>query len=126
MKNNLLKIIFGLIIFLFGLSLAYFTASYLSKAQDFDRWLTLAIFSLVYIGIGVGVYSVFPISLGFLFGADVLLLNLLSMQYGDFPNAATVLILGIVLVVLYIFSWYRFKDDYSISNQGYTLSNSQA
>ena len=110
MKNNLLKLIFGLIIFLFGLSLAYFTTSYLDKEQGFDYWLSLAIFSFVYIAIGMWVYTVFPVSLGFLFGADILLLHLLGSQYSDFPTIAKVVLLCAILALLYLFAWYRFKD----------------
>jgi len=83
MKNQSLKIFFGLIIFLFSVALAYFTANYVSSSGYFDYWATLAIFGAAYVLIGIAVSMIFSISLGFLFAADVVILHLL----GGHPQA---------------------------------------
>ena len=49
MKNNTLKILFGMVIFLFSLALGYVTANYLSTNGIFDYWGTIAIFAGVYV-----------------------------------------------------------------------------
>src|SRR3989344_997171 len=107
------KIIFGIVIFMFSLALAYFTASYVNKEQLFDYWTTLLMFAVVYVAVGIAVYRVFPVSLGFLFSADVLILHLLFENFGTIPNVAKTLIIGLALVTLYGFAWMNMKDRVS-------------
>ena len=109
-KNALLRIIFGGIIFLFSLAFAYFTASYLAKTNALDYWFVLTISSIVYVVIGVIVSSVFPISLGFLFAADVLILHVLSQKIGVIPTVHKTALVGVVLLILYAFSWWKLED----------------
>jgi hypothetical protein len=101
MKNQTLKIFFGLIIFLFSVALAYFTANYVSTSGYFDYWATLAIFGAVYVLIGVAVSMIFSISLGFLFAADVVILHLLFQYYGQWADTLKLILIGGILVILY-------------------------
>ena len=109
LKDSLIKIIFGIIIFIFGLALAYFSASYLER-QGIDQWLVLSIFAIIYVILGLSVYTIFPISLGFLFSADILLINLLSDQYSGFSIASKAFIMGLMLVILYVLAWQKYRD----------------
>ncbi|HEX5429945.1 MAG TPA: hypothetical protein VFX17_02580 [Patescibacteria group bacterium] len=111
--KNSLKFIFGLIIFMFSLALAYFTASYLSKAYTIDYWGALLIFGVVYIVIGIIIYQVYAVSLGFLFAASVLVLHLLLENFGNIPSPAKTLIIGAVLVVLYLVAWEKLDETQS-------------
>lgn len=101
MKNQSLKIFFGVIIFLFSVALAYFTANYVSTNNYFDYWGTLAIFGAVYVLIGIGVSMIFSISLGFLFAADVVILHLLFQYYGQWADVLKLILIGGILVILY-------------------------
>ncbi|MBI2607249.1 MAG: hypothetical protein HYW51_00235 [Candidatus Doudnabacteria bacterium] len=105
------KVFFGLLIFMFSVALAYFSASYVRTEQIFNYWTTLILFSAVYIIVGIIVYQVFPISLGFLFSADVLILHLLLENFGDIASNTKTIIIGLVLVVLYLFAWMNMKDE---------------
>lgn len=113
MKNQLAKILFGTVIFLFSVALAYFTANYMSTNSIFDYWGTIALFSCVYVIIGIAIVMIFPISLGFLFAADVLILNLLVNYYGVWANVIKLTTIGGVLIVLYIASatWLNDKEE---------------
>jgi len=115
-KNVSLRIIFGVIIFLFSLVFGYFTSSYLGKNSIVDYWGALVIFAGLYVLIGVMVSQVFSISLGFLFSADILILNVLLKNFGDMANIVKVGILGLTLVVLYIVSWTKFSDKKQVTN----------
>lgn len=108
--HQFIKVILGIVIFLFGTALAYFTANYLDHQKIFDYWSTLAIFAGGYAAIGIVVASIFPISLGFLFGADTLLLNILYENYGKFPNIYKTILLGFILLVLYVTAYLKTKD----------------
>jgi hypothetical protein len=110
MKDNGIKILFGLIIFLFGVSLAYFGASYVRTNGIFDYWGTIAIFTGLYALIGILVSVVFPISLGFLFAADVLLIHLLAEYFGEWAGLLKFFIVGAILIVLYTTAWIKLKD----------------
>lgn len=110
MKNQLAKALFGLVIFLFSVALAYFTANYLSTNNLFDYWGTIAIFAGVYVVIGMAVSMIFSISLGFLFAADVLILNLLYKYYGNWADALKLLVIGIILIVLYVVAYVGLRD----------------
>ncbi len=110
MKNQGLKIVFGLVIFLFSLALAYFTANYLSSSNLFDYWGTIAIFAGAYVLIGILVASIYSISLGFLFSADVLIVHLLFQYYGQWADIIKVIIVGGILIVLYITSGISLMD----------------
>jgi hypothetical protein len=107
-KDATLKVIFGVMIFAFSLALSYFAASYFE--ESFDYWGVIMIFALVYIVVGVAVSSVLAISLGFLFSADILILNLLFENFGDFSDATKVAVIGIVLIVLYAVTWFKFGE----------------
>ncbi len=122
-KNTLLKVIFGGIIFLFALALAYAIASYFDR--DFyashymhsdSYWYTLMIAAGIYVAIGIAVSSVFPVSLGFLFSADVLILHVLGDQYGAIPQYAKLALVGSVLCMLYIFAWNKLRDVPSLGS----------
>ncbi len=111
MKHQGLKVVFGLIIFLFSGALAYFTANYLSDNHMFDYWGALAIFAGAYVLVGMLVSMVFSISLGFLFAADVLILNLLNQYYGEWANELKLTLIGVILVILYVSAAMRFKYE---------------
>ena len=144
MKNQGLKIAFGIIIFLFSVALAYFTAWYFQdnerKAvntpsiyeydayQNIDNrsdinsryygvsggfdvfWIVLLIFGGAYILIGIFVARIFPISLGFLFAADVTILHALNDQYRGLDSGVKALIVTVLLVGLYSFAAIKLKD----------------
>lgn len=110
-KSITLKIIFGVLIFAFSLALAYFTASYVDKNKIFDYWGTLLLFAAVYIIVGIVVSKIFPISLGFLFSADILILNVLFENFGDWLDITKAFILSIILLILYLVAWFKFQDE---------------
>lgn len=101
---------FGLVIFLFGVALAYFTANYVSTNHIFDYWGAVAIFAGAYVLIGIAISMVFPVSLGFLFAADILILHLLFQYYGKWASELKLFTIGTILVVLYISAWFAFGD----------------
>ncbi len=109
--GNLTKFIMGIVIFMFGTALAYFTARYVDNQDIFDYWLTLALFGALYVLIGAVVNFVFPVSLGFLFSADVLILHVLAEKYEAVNELYKLALLGVVLVILYFFTWWRVKDN---------------
>lgn len=110
MKNTALKLIFGLVIFLFGSALAYFTANYMGTTKAFDYWGTIAIFACAYVLVGILVVRIFAISLGFLFSADVLIISLLVQYYGTWAAPLKLTVVGAILAILYIVSALRLKD----------------
>jgi len=101
MKNQIAKVLFGTIILIFSVSLAYFTANYFGDNDIFDYWGTIAAFVGAYVLIGIAVSMIFPISLGFLFAADVLILHLLYHYYGEWADTVKTGVVGFILVVLY-------------------------
>lgn len=104
-KDAVLKMVFGLIIFMFALALAYFTANYLNSNTLFDYWLTLASAAALYTIIGILVSMIYPVSLGFLFAADVLILNVLDEKYSLIDSAYKAAFLLLIIVILYVASW---------------------
>jgi len=111
-ENNNLKLIFGGIIFLFGLAFAYFSADYMTKsAQLLAHSSLLLIFGGAYILIGAAVARVFSISLGFLFAADVLVLHAMATEYHGIDAFIKVVIVGVMLVGLYAFAWFKLKNQ---------------
>lgn len=118
MKNQSLKIFFGLIIFLFGVALAYFTADYVSTSGYFDYWATLALFGAAYLLVGIVVSMIFSISLGFLFAADVVILHLLFQYYGTWADALKLILVGGILVVLYACAGLFLRDRSSVPPTG--------
>jgi hypothetical protein len=105
--------LFGTIILLFSTALAYFTANYLSTNNMFDYWGTIAIFACAYVVIGIGVSMIFAISLGFLFSADILILNLLLQYYGQWADVVKLTMIGGILIILYVATamWLKDKPD---------------
>ena len=97
-------------IFLFSAALAYFTANYMKTNILFDYWGTVAIFACAYVVVGIVIMRIFPISLGFLFAADVLILHLLFNYYGDWADALKLTVTGVVLVILYATAALRLTD----------------
>ena len=115
MDKNSYKVIFGFIIFMFSLALAYFTASYTSKEYVFDYWVALLLFGAAYIIIGAVIYQVFAVSLGFLFSADILILHLLLEKFGNtFSDLAKTAIVGCILLILYLVA-ANYKENVSNS-----------
>lgn len=111
MKNNQsIKVFFGIVIFLFSLALAYFTASYMRTNNLFDYWGTLALFACAYVIIGIAISMIFSISLGFLFAADILILHLLFQYYGGWADVLKLTMIGAILVVLYAAAAFWLKD----------------
>ncbi len=110
MKNQLAKALFGIVIFLFSVALAYFTANYMKSNVLFDYWGTIAIFACAYVIAGIAIVMIFPISLGFLFAADVLVLHLLFNYYGGWADVLKLTTIGAVLIVLYLATAVWFKD----------------
>ena len=113
-KNTWMKLFFGGIIFLFAVALAYTTANYLDtgtlRTHSGEYWLVLMVASIVYVLLGVTVSNVFPVSLGFLFSADVLILHTLGAKYGEIPDPAKTALVGVILVILYVFAWKKLGD----------------
>lgn len=109
-KNNeqALKVFFGLIIFAFSLAFAYFVAAYLDKKFLLDYWGALMIAAGVFITIGVFVANILPISLGFLFSADILVLHVLMDNFGHFNDGIKALFVGMILLILYLVAWVEF------------------
>lgn len=114
-KNQLAKALFGGIIFLFSMALAYFAANYLDRSGYFGYWASLFIFAAIYIIVGIIVVRIYSISLGFLFSADVLILNLLSENFGEYNSLVKALIVGIVLVILYLIALLNMIDDEKVA-----------
>jgi len=110
MKNVALKFVFGMVIFLFGSALAYFTASYMRTTGAFDYWGTIAIFACAYVLVGMAVARVFAVSLGFLFAADVLILSLLFQYYGAWAAPLKLIVVGAILAILYAVAAAMMKD----------------
>lgn len=110
MKNNFIRIVLGMIIFLFGTALAYFTANYMDTSQGPNYWLTLAIFGAAYVLVGVVTSMLFPVSLGFLFSADVIILHVLFDQYGKIDEIYKALLVAFILFILYVFTWLKLGD----------------
>ena len=110
MKNQWLKTVFGLVILLFSLALAYFTANYLSTNSILDYWGALAIFACVYVLIGIAVVSIYSISLGFLFSADVLIIHLLFQYYGQWADVLKVDLVATILIILYVATMVGLRD----------------
>lgn len=110
-NTNTLKVVFGLAIFAFSLAFAYFLASYTDRHNFFDYWGTLLILAGVYILVGVVVVNIFPVSLGFLFSADVLILNALVENFGDLNPSVKAFFVGAILAVLYLVAWLMFPDS---------------
>jgi hypothetical protein len=112
-----MKLFFGGIIFLFAVALAYTTANYFyteaGPTHSSVYWFTLMIAGVIYILLGVVVSSVFPVSLGFLFSADVLILHTLGAKYGEIPDPAKTALVAIVLIILYVFAWKKLGDNQS-------------
>lgn len=109
-KDEFLKLIFGFIIFLFSLALAYFTATYIQKNNGFDYWNTLLIFSGFYLAIGLVTIIIYPISLGFLFSADILILNTLFENFNKWDDIAKTSIVGGILIIVYLIAWFISTD----------------
>jgi hypothetical protein len=115
MKTNdvTLKLIFGAIIFLFSLALAYFTANYVSQSNLLDYWLTLFLFGAGYLIVGMVIAQIYSISFGFLFSADVLILHLLFTNFGHWQDTSKSLAVLGILIVLYITAYLKFPDGKS-------------
>jgi|GEM_PF-2068168 len=111
LSHDNVKGAFGLIIFSFSLALAYFTASYVESASVFDYWGALLLMSAVYLIVGIAVYQVYAISLGFLFSADIMVIHLMSENFGDLDSPIKMFVVGGVLLVMYGFAWQFLKDE---------------
>lgn len=109
--NMLIKLGFGLLIFMFALAFAYFTAHYAEVSGYMDYWYTLAAFAGIYIVIGTFVSRVFPVSLGFLFSSTLLLLHVLFEKYADISDIFRALLLGVILILLYLTAWLKTGDS---------------
>ena len=109
-SNTLLKIGFGLLIFMFALAFAYFSANYANSSKYMDYWYALAIFAGIYIVIGTFVSSIFPVSLGFLFSSTLLLLHVFSEKYADISDVFKSVLLGCILILLYLSAWIKTGD----------------
>jgi len=109
-KNSIIKLIFGGVIFLFSLALAYFTANYIDVGHNFNYWFAIFSFTMTYMIIAVVVYRIFSISLGFLFACDVLIINLLFENFGKMQYLFKMVILATALIILYWLAWSKLKD----------------
>ncbi|MEK7555097.1 MAG: hypothetical protein AAB518_03900 [Patescibacteria group bacterium] len=111
-ENRTVKVIFGIIIFLFSIALAYFSADYFAKAPVRDTFsIYLLVFGAFYILVGLAVARIYPVSLGFLFSADVLLLHGLGDEYADFGKWVKIAIIGGILLILYASAWIGFDKE---------------
>jgi hypothetical protein len=121
MKVNYTKLFFGVIVFLFSVSLAYFSADYLASGADANsmfvteggRGLAMFGFGLLYALLGVVLVRIMPVALGFLLAADVALLDALARNYDKIEGMYRVGMIGIVLVVVYLFAAFNCKDKVS-------------
>ena len=104
-QNTSVKLIFGFIIFLFSLALAFFTANYFRDNNIFNYWGTLMVFSALYIAIGILVCSIYSISLGFLLSGDVVLLYILNDNFGDLNKFLKIIVILIIIILLYFITW---------------------
>ena len=109
-KNSIIKLIFGGVIFLFSLALAYFTANYIDASQDHNYWFAIFSFTLAYMIIAIIVYRIFPISLGFLFSCDVLIIHLLFENFGGIQYLLKIAVLAAALIILYLLAWFKLED----------------
>jgi hypothetical protein len=117
-NTNALKLVFGVIIFAFSLAFAYFLASFTDKHAILDYWGTVMILAGLYIVVGVMVANIFPVSLGFLFSADILVLHALMTNFGDLYDVIKALFVGLILAVLYLVAWMWFPDlEYKVEEQ---------
>jgi hypothetical protein len=117
MKNATAKIFFGIMIFAFSLALAYFSADYFSSDAGMGAFaaggwgLIMFGFGLLYAIAGVLLVRVLPVSLALLFSADVALLHALARNYNSIEGMYRVGMIAVVLVIVYLFAWYRCKDS---------------
>ena len=110
-KNATLKLIFGLAIMAFSLALAYFVAAYVDNNHFFDFWGTLLMMAVFYAIVGVLVINIIPISLGFFFSADILILNLLFNNLGNWSDITKTMVVGVALAALYLIALLKLQDD---------------
>ncbi|MEK9181210.1 MAG: hypothetical protein AAB871_03175 [Patescibacteria group bacterium] len=115
--HHVIKVIFGFIIFLFSLALAYFTADYFSVHSGADKWIINVFFIGIYLIVGMIVMNVYAISLGFLFAADVLLLDVLSSNFYRLDDLIKAVIIGVILAILYAIALSRFSQPIAVSSQ---------
>ena len=109
--DRLMKIGLGVIIFAFGLALAYFAADAMTQYKgDFLYGLILLGFGISYVLVGIAVASIFPVSLGLLFAADILILHVFSESFTGFFSAIKALIVVAAIVSLYIVALTQFKE----------------
>lgn len=113
-NSDVLKVVFGAIIFAFSSAFAYFLASYVDKHLIFDYWGTLIIFAGIYIVVGLIVVNIFPVSLGFLFAADLLVLHAMLENFGDLGDGTKALFVGLILVALYLIAWLLIPEEVSM------------
>ncbi len=123
MKPNYTKIFFGVIVFLFSTALAYFSADYftggqvlfsgaaVTAGQTTSPGFVMFIFGLIYAVAGVLLVRVIPVSLGILLAADVTLLDALARNYDSIEGMYRVGLIGLVIVFVYLFAWFRCKDS---------------
>lgn len=109
--HHIIKVVFGLAIFLFGLALAYFTADYVANNTGADRWISHIFFIAVYLVVGMVVMNIYSISLGFLFASDVLLLDVLGSNFYRLDDWVKALIVGVILALLYAIALRRFSNS---------------
>jgi len=107
--NQIVKVVFGIVIFLFSLALAYFTADYFSVHSGVDRWVVNIFFIAAYLVVGMMVMDVYAISLGFLFAADILLLDVLGSNFYRLDDLIKAAIIAATLAVLYAIALKRFS-----------------
>ena len=107
----LIKVSLGAVIFAFSLALAYFSADALAAdSREASYGLVLLGFGMAYVVVGIIVAHVFPISLGLLFAADVLLLHIFSKSFTGFVALLKAVIVGLALVALYTIALTQLKD----------------
>ena len=110
-SNQLLKVIFGVVVFLFSLTLAYFAAGFMDDpgnvSKPLDFWLTMAIMGGFYIVAGILLAQIFSVSLGFLFSADLLILSALANNFGEIDEIYKVALVGIIIAILYTVAFTR-------------------
>ena len=98
------------IIFLFSTALAYFSASYIEHVSTVGYYVALLLFGAVYIILGIVLINIVPVSLGFLFPADILILHTLIQKYSAIDDIYKTIIIGVLLVAAYFFAWLKLRD----------------
>jgi len=109
---------------MFSLALAYFVANYFDNAEIIKSELVWIATAGIYVLIGMMVYQIFPVSLGFLFSADVLILHILTNNISEVDSVYKTLLIGFILTILYFYAWISNKKLIKKQETSSTINSS--